>query len=135
LGLAKVPVHVATDLSPEQVKAYRIADNKTAEFAAWDFEKLSAELEALADFDMTVFGFDESFKMEDGYNTDFSLPQGEKENVVSMTFTFAQEQAEVVKNAVALVGKNITETFGNENKNGNALYEVVRQWAEQRKLN
>ena len=135
MGLAKVPVHVATDLSPEQVKAYRIADNKTAEFAAWDFEKLSAELEALADFDMTVFGFDESFKMEDGYNTDFSLPQGEKENVVSMTFTFAQEQAEVVKNAVALVGKNITETFGNENKNGNALYEVVRQWAEQRKLN
>jgi len=33
LQLAKVPVHVATDLSPEQVKAYRIADNKTAELA------------------------------------------------------------------------------------------------------
>ena len=51
LGLAKVPVHVATDLSPEQVKAYRLADNKTAECAEWDFEKLSAELEELADFD------------------------------------------------------------------------------------
>lgn len=36
LGLEKVPVHVASDLSPEQAKAYRIADNKTAELSDWD---------------------------------------------------------------------------------------------------
>ena len=36
LGLAKVPVHVAVDLSPEQVRAYRLADNKSAEIAEWD---------------------------------------------------------------------------------------------------
>ena len=46
-----------------------------------------------------------------------------------------RQQAEVIKNAITSVGKKITETFGNENKNGNALYEVVRQWEEQKKLN
>ena len=38
LGLEKVPVHVATDLSPEQIKAYRIADNKSAELSDWDYD-------------------------------------------------------------------------------------------------
>ena len=40
LGLEKVPVHVAKDLPPEQIRAYRIADNKTADLAAWDYELL-----------------------------------------------------------------------------------------------
>jgi ParB-like chromosome segregation protein Spo0J len=40
LGLEQVPVHVATDLSPEQIKAYRIADNQTASLAEWDYELL-----------------------------------------------------------------------------------------------
>jgi len=61
LGLAKVPVHVAKDLSPEQVKAYRIADNKTAELAEWNMDLLPIELKDLkaADFDLSMLGFDE----------------------------------------------------------------------------
>ncbi|MFB3894535.1 MAG: ParB N-terminal domain-containing protein [Phycisphaerae bacterium] len=61
LGLAKVPVHVAQDLTPEQVKAYRIADNKTAELAEWDMDLLPIELKDLqaADFDLSMLGFDE----------------------------------------------------------------------------
>lgn len=61
LGLAKVPVHVATDLTPEQVKAYRIADNKTADLAEWDYEILPIELSELmeAGFDMNLLAFDE----------------------------------------------------------------------------
>ena len=61
LGLTKVPVHVATDLTPEQVKAYRIADNKTGEIAEWDFNILPIELSELQDsgFDMSVLGFSE----------------------------------------------------------------------------
>ena len=58
MGLQKVPVHVATELTLEQVRAYRLADNKTAELSEWDFEKLTAELEGLPDFDMSDFGFD-----------------------------------------------------------------------------
>ena len=44
MGLAKVPVHVATDLSAEQIKAYRIADNQTATLAEWDYDLLPLEL-------------------------------------------------------------------------------------------
>ena len=60
LGLEKVPVHVATDLTPEQVKAYRIADNKTAELAEWNYELLPIELGELraCNFDLGLLGFD-----------------------------------------------------------------------------
>ena len=44
LGLEKVPVHVATDLTPEQIKAYRIADNQTASLAEWNYDLLPIEL-------------------------------------------------------------------------------------------
>jgi DNA modification methylase len=59
LGLAKVPVHVATDLSPEQVRAYRIADNKSGEIADWDMQILPIELSELKEtgFDMGTLAF------------------------------------------------------------------------------
>src|SRR5262249_26632458 len=47
LGLEKVPVHVAKDLTPEQIKAYRIADNKTADLSDWNYELLPIELTEL----------------------------------------------------------------------------------------
>lgn len=59
LGLDSVPVIKADDLSDEQVRAFRLADNKTAELAEWDDEKLNLEMAKLSDFDMSAFGFDE----------------------------------------------------------------------------
>ena len=61
LGLTTVPVHVATDLTADEIRAYRLADNKTAELASWDTAMLSIELDALrgADIDWTLLGFDE----------------------------------------------------------------------------
>lgn len=58
IGLAEVPCIVADDLTPEQVKAFRLADNKVSEFATWDFGKLELELAELSEMDMTAFGFD-----------------------------------------------------------------------------
>jgi DNA modification methylase len=60
LGLENVPVHVARDLTPEQIRAYRIADNKTAELAEWDLGLLAAEMADLgdADIDWGLLGFD-----------------------------------------------------------------------------
>lgn len=60
LGLDTVPVHVAKGLTPEQVKAYRIADNKTGEIAEWDYDLLPLELADLqmANFDLSLLGFD-----------------------------------------------------------------------------
>jgi ParB/Sulfiredoxin domain len=61
LGLEKVPVHVAKDLTPEQIKAYRIADNQTASLAEWDFNLLPIELADLqaCNFDLGLLGFDQ----------------------------------------------------------------------------
>ena len=50
-----------------------------------------------------------------------------------MSFTLHQKQKELVEYALGIVQDEVSETFGNTNKNGNALYEVIRQWAEQRK--
>ena len=60
IGLKKVPVHQAIDLSDAQKKAFRIADNKIGEFADWDKDLLSKEFQALAemDFDLTSTAFD-----------------------------------------------------------------------------
>ena len=64
LGLAEVPVIVADDLTREQVKAYRLADNKTGELAGWDFEQLDIELGDIADIDMSAFGFKEGNEVD-----------------------------------------------------------------------
>ncbi len=60
LGLEKVPVHVAEDLTPEQARAYRIADNQSASIAEWDFELLAFEIGELKDleYDLDMLGFD-----------------------------------------------------------------------------
>ncbi|MDO4564829.1 MAG: ParB N-terminal domain-containing protein [Clostridia bacterium] len=57
LNLEWVPVLVADDLTEEEVKAYRLADNKTQEFAAWDLELLASELQDISTIDMGAFGF------------------------------------------------------------------------------
>lgn len=58
LGLREVPCIVADDLSEEQVRAFRLADNKTAELADWDFDLQGIELEGIENIDMSLFGFD-----------------------------------------------------------------------------
>src|SRR5688572_13985736 len=59
LGLSQVPVHVATDMTPAQAKAYRLADNRTAAIAQWDLELLPLELQGLQEmgFDISQLGF------------------------------------------------------------------------------
>ena len=61
LGLEKVPVHVAKDLTPEQIKAFRIADNQTASLAEWNYDLLPIELSELqaANYDLGLLGFDQ----------------------------------------------------------------------------
>lgn len=56
LGMETVPCIMADDLTPEQVKAFRLADNKVSEIADWNFEKLKEELDSI-ELDMGEFGF------------------------------------------------------------------------------
>lgn len=80
LGMEEVPCLYADDLTEQQIKAFRIADNKTAEMSAWDFEKLDIELQDLTDIDMTDFGFQNTDFNEGALNELFTdAPEKEKE--------------------------------------------------------
>ena len=58
LNLKEVPCILADDLSEEQIKAFRLADNKVGEYAEWDFDLLDTELDDILNIDMSDFGFD-----------------------------------------------------------------------------
>ena len=135
LKMKEVPCVCVEDLTEEQVKALRIVDNKSNE-SEWDFDILPDEL---AELDLDGFDFDFGLESEgedyspDEFGDDFTLPDGDKPEICQMTFTLHQQQKELIEYAISAVKDNVTETFGNTNGNGNALYEVVKQWAEQKK--
>lgn len=131
LGRKEAEILRIGGVSEEQKKKYRLLDNKTGEAAMWDFNALAVELVDL-DFDGFDFGFDELLD-DEGYGTDFELPDGNKSDMCQITFYLHEEQAELIRYAMSIVENEVFETFGNKNKHGNELYEVVRQWAEQRK--
>ncbi len=132
LGIKEVPCIVADDLDDNQIKAFRLADNKVSEAAAWDDELLGIEMFNINDIDLTDFGFD--VINEEDFGTSFELRDGDKEPFQQMTFTLSDQQAEEIKEALSLAkDNNDVETYGNENGNGNALYRIVAEWAEQKK--
>lgn len=75
--------------------------------------------------------------LPENFGINFTLPNGDKAPFQQMTFTLADAQAEVIKNAIADIKQTeeykYAETMGNENGNGNALYLIVMQWAKQKK--
>lgn len=99
LGLEDVPVVIAEDLTPEQVQAYRIADNKTGEIAEWNYELLPLEIKELqeADFDLSLLGFDTE-ELD-------KLLNGEQENTISDGETDADTVPEVPEEAVSRLGE------------------------------
>lgn len=135
LGYTEVDCIRLDHLTDKERKAYGLAHNKLTMNTDFDFNLLSEELNALDDFNMSEFGFDD-FVTDDDFGTDFELEDGEKQPIQQMTFTLHDNQADVVSSAVDYVLSNdlIGETFGNENKKGNALYEVVREWVELKNL-
>lgn len=82
LGIKEVPCVIADDLTDEQIKAFRLADNKVAEIATWDLDLLDEELNDLLNFDMSDFGFDVGLEepeeaQEDEFDID-ELPEEPK---------------------------------------------------------
>jgi len=73
----------------------------------------------------------------DDYGDEFTLPEGDKSPFQQMTFTLADAEAELIKGAIETIKQTEAyksmETYGNNNSNGNAIYLIVKQWAEQRK--
>jgi len=137
LGYKEVPdewVKRAEDLTEDEQRQFIIKDN--VGFGEHDWEMLSTEWDAdeLSDWGLDIVGF---YADADEFGEDFSLPDGDKEPFQQQTYTLADKQAEQIKNAISDIKKTdeykYVETFGNENSNGNALYLIVMQWAEQKK--
>jgi len=130
----KEPPHVVVDLTDEQQKEFLIKDNVSG--GEWDWEALASEWD-VEQLDSWGLDMPSSFSDSDDLGTDFTLPDGDKAPFQQMTFTLADEQAEQIKNAIADIKKTdeykYCETMGNENSNGNAIYLITMQWAEQRK--
>jgi len=132
-GWKEVPIEVV-DWTEEKQREFIIKDN--VGFGEWDWEGLANEwdVEELESWGLNVGGFNIK---ADEYGEEFSLKDGDKEPFQQMTFTLADEQATVIKNAMedikATDEYKYAETMGNENSNGNALYLIVAAWAEQRK--
>lgn len=133
-GLTEVPVVFADNLTPEQEMEFIIKDNSS--FGEWDWDLLANvwDVDQLQDWGIDIGGFDLS---PDEFDESFDLPDGDKSPFQQMTFTMADEQQVIIKNAIDDIKKTeeykYVETFGNENGNGNALYLIVSQWAEQKK--
>jgi hypothetical protein len=104
-------------------------------FGEWDWDELANTWNSV---ELEDWGLDSWQNMDDIETTDeFTLPSGDKEPFQQMTFTLADEQATVIKNAIDDIKGTeeykYAETMGNENSNGNALYLIIMQWAEQRR--
>ena len=132
-GWKKAPVQIV-DWSIEKQNEFIIKDN--VGFGEWDWDAIANEWnnEELINWGLDLLGFDLD---ADKLGTDFSLPEGDKAPFQQMTFTLADEQAEQIKNAIQDIKETeeykYAETMGNENSNGNALYLIIMQWAEQKK--
>ncbi|ARU19627.1 ParB N-terminal domain-containing protein [Ligilactobacillus salivarius] len=79
LGYKEVPVVIASNLNKEQVRAYRLADNKTGELANWVYGDLMSEIQEIQDLDLTDFGFNDSdLDISDKWEDDVSLDDYEE---------------------------------------------------------
>jgi hypothetical protein len=131
-GLKEINVDIV-DWDEQKQKEFIIKDN--ASFGEWDWSDLANNWDSdeLTNWGIDIIGFS---NVED-LGEDFILPNGDKSPFQQMTFTLADEQAEQIKNAIEEIKRTeeykYAETMGNENSNGNALYLIVMQWAEQRK--
>lgn len=128
LGMETVPVVVADNLTPAQVNAYRLADNKVAEAATWDMEALAVELEGLeVDFDMTMFDFDAGISI-DGFGEDFELPDGEAPEFKTVSLHMTAEQYELFEE----MQEQVDASGEDGNMAARQVCEVIRQWQAQR---
>ena len=124
-------VKVPADWTPAQVKAFAIADNRTAELATWRTEVLSAQLIELQNLDVEIeaFGFEQEQSSMDDFAEALDGLLKPKGDIEQITFTLHTDQAQLIKEALA-VSKGMGDfgDTGNTNANGNAITRIVELW-------
>lgn len=140
LGLESVPVIVASDLSPEQVKAFRLADNKTSELAEWDMGKLDIELGEIENIDMNDFGFnidlpeledstvgiDDSYE-DTGYGEDAHM-DGSRGYSITYEIAFNDENEQAEWYAFL---RELKQKYPNVDTISERILKVVRWWHDE----
>jgi ParB-like chromosome segregation protein Spo0J len=126
---------IPDDWSPDKVKAFALADNRTAELAVWDEQVLGSQLVELGEAGWEVAEF--GFGTVDGASADelleaFADLGNDKSDLEQITFTLHKSQANTIKRAIdeAHAMGDYGDT-GNTNKNGNAITRIVELWLGQ----
>ena len=124
LNIKEIPC-VEVELTPAKERELNIRLNKNS--GEWDYDALANNFDV---GELTEWGFtDENlFPFDQDYDTEFSLPDGDKEPFQQMTFTLSDEQAEVVENTIKKAKQNDFGNTGNENSNGNALWWICQSY-------
>ena len=140
LGLKTVPVHIADYLNDEQIKTYRIADNKTGEFSEWSYELLAIEFEELVELevDLSLTSFDEpliSSLLEpdtpEKEKSSGKVSDSEESPFSKKSISFHDEQITIFNDAVELARTSpIADTGVNDSATANALTLICREWLE-----
>lgn len=124
-------VKVPEDWTAAQIKAFAIADNRTAELATWRTEVLSAQLVELQNLDVEIeaFGFEQEQSSMDDFAEALDGLLKPKGDIEQITFTLHTDQAQLIKEALA-VSKGMGDfgDTGNTNANGNAITRIVELW-------
>lgn len=135
LGLKHVPVVQAvhddgTPLTDEEIKAYRLADNKTGELASWDFDLLNEEIDNIKDIDMSQFGFDDieepdlpdDFFEEDDSDNDSTDDDSEDKPILD----WGTNSAEITTEEQQLLDQKLND-FDNQEGNKSFLQFLMEQ--------
>ena len=127
LGYKEVEVIRLNHLTEEQKRAYILIHNKLTMNTSFDLDVLSEELKKIKSIDLGCFNFDSEIS-EDNEETEA------EQDFKQMSFMFNIEQYKIIEKVIKDTQELTFDMFGNRNKNGNRIYEVVRRWAEQKKL-
>jgi len=126
LGYTEAPcIIIPRETSIEQLKAYTIIDNNG--FGKWSWDMLANEWDELQ---LVEWGVDLPI-IPTGEESNANGEIGDENNdTIKLTFTLTKEQAAFIKAQLKIAQYNDSDTFGNTNDSGNALYSIVKQWAE-----
>lgn len=129
LGMDSVPAVRLDRLTDSERRAYAIAHNQLTMDTDFDAEALDAEVSAIVGIDMGAYGFDVPDIGD--FGTDFELPDRDEPDASTANFTLAPEQRRAVMDALETVDTAATQTYGNDDPLGNALYQLVTEWREE----
>lgn len=129
LGIDTAPVICLDHLTDEQRRIYTHVHNQTTINSGFDEQALIEDMDNL-NADWEALGFEEYMPVTDeGFGTEFELPDGDKPNVSQATFILAPEQRDFIMDALKNATCDEADTFGNVNRNGNSLYAAIKEWA------